>query len=64
MFHSIDALSPLMLAYQGFALFAITSLELFYLLLLLLRQDPLDLSFWSFLTFLHHGIEDVDRHLL
>ena len=22
-----------------------------------LRQDPLDLSFWSFLTFLHHGIE-------
>ena len=21
-----------------------------------LRQDPLDLSFWSFLTFLHHGI--------
>ena len=30
-----------------------------------LRQDPpLDLSFWSFLTFLHHGIEDVERHLL
>ena len=25
---------------------------------------PLDLSFWSFLTFLHHGIEDVERHLL
>ena len=25
---------------------------------------PLDLSFWSFLTFLHHGIEDVARHLL
>ena len=22
-----------------------------------LRQDPLDLSFWSFFTFLHHGIE-------
>ena len=30
----------------------------------LLRQDPLDLSFWSFLTFLHHGIEKVERHLL
>ena len=31
-----------------------------------LRQDPppLDLSFWSFLTFLHHGIEKVDMHLL
>ena len=30
-----------------------------------LRQDPpLDLSFWSFLTFLHHGIEEVERHLL
>ena len=31
-----------------------------------LRQDPppLDLSFWSFLTFLHYGIEDVERHLL
>ena len=29
-----------------------------------LRQDPLDLSFWSFLTFLHHGIEEVKRHLL
>ena len=30
-----------------------------------LRQDPLlDLSFWSFLTFLHHGIEKVKRHLL
>ena len=30
----------------------------------LLRQDHLDLSFWSFLTFLHHGIEEVERHLL
>ena len=29
-----------------------------------LRQDPLDLSFWSFLTFLHDGIEKVVRHLL
>ena len=26
--------------------------------------NPLDLSFWSFLTFLHHGIEKVGRHLL
>ena len=25
---------------------------------------PLDLSFWSFFTFLHHGIEEVKRHLL
>ena len=25
---------------------------------------PLDLSFWSFLTFLHHGIEEAERHLL
>ena len=25
---------------------------------------PLDLSFWSFLTFLHHGIEKVETHLL
>ena len=25
---------------------------------------PLDFSFWSFLTFLHNGIEDVERHLL
>ena len=25
---------------------------------------PFDLSFWSFLTFLHHGIEEVERHLL
>ena len=29
-----------------------------------LRQDPLDLSFWSFSTFLHHGIEEIERHLL
>ena len=29
-----------------------------------LRQDPLDLSFWSFFTFLHHGIDEVERHLL
>ena len=29
-----------------------------------LKQDPLDLSFWSFLTFLHRGIEDDARHLL
>ena len=29
-----------------------------------IRQDPLDLSFWSFLTFLHHGIDKVERHLL
>ena len=30
-----------------------------------LRQDPppLDLSFWSFLTFLHYGIEEVQTHL-
>ena len=28
-----------------------------------LRQaPPLDLSFWSFLTFLHHGFEEVERH--
>ena len=25
---------------------------------------PLDLSFWSVLTILHHGIEKVERHLL
>ena len=25
---------------------------------------PLDLSVWSFLTFLHHGIEEVKRYLL
>ena len=30
----------------------------------LLKAGPLDLSFWSFLTFLHHGIEKVERHLL
>ena len=28
------------------------------------KAGPLDLSFWSFLTFLHYGIEDVERHLL
>ena len=28
------------------------------------KRTPLDLSFWSFLTFLHHGIEKVERHLL
>ena len=35
---------------------------------LMLKDDvkagPLDLSFWSFLTFLHHGIEKVERHRL
>ena len=30
----------------------------------MLRQDPLDLSFWSFLTFVHHGIENEKTHLL
>ena len=25
---------------------------------------PLDLSLWSFLTFLHHGMDKVERHLL
>ena len=29
-----------------------------------LRQDPPCFEFWSFLTFLHHGIEEVERHLL
>ena len=29
-----------------------------------LRQDPLDLCLWSFLTFLHHGIDKVEKHLL
>ena len=28
------------------------------------QDPPLDLSFWSFLTFLHHSIEEVERHLL
>ena len=28
------------------------------------RRTPLDLSFWSFLTFLHHDIEEVEGHLL
>ena len=28
------------------------------------KAGPLDLSFWSFLTFLHHRIEKVERHLL
>ena len=32
--------------------------------LLFKAGPPLDLSFWSFLTFLHHGIEKVERHLL
>ena len=31
---------------------------------LLLPPPPLDLSFWSYLTFLHHGIEEVERYLL
>ena len=30
----------------------------------LFKAGPLDLSFWSFLTFLHHSIEEVERHLL
>ena len=29
-----------------------------------IKEDPLDLSFWSFLTFLHRGVEEVERHLL
>ena len=28
------------------------------------HPPPLDLSFWSFLTFLYHGIAKVKRHLL
>ena len=29
------------------------------------KAEPLlDLSFWPFLTFLHHGIEKIERHLL
>ena len=27
-------------------------------------RTPLDLSFWSFLTFLHHDIEQVEGHLV
>ena len=29
-----------------------------------LKAGPLDLSIWSFLTFLHDGIETVEGHLL
>ena len=29
-----------------------------------LRQDPPWFEFWSFLTFLHHGIEDIETHRL
>ena len=28
------------------------------------KAGPLDLGFWSFLTFLHNGTEEVERHLL
>ena len=28
-----------------------------------LTPPPLDLSFWSFFTFLHYGIEEVETHL-
>ena len=31
---------------------------------LLIQMRTLDLSFWPFLTFLHHGIEKEERHLL
>ena len=31
---------------------------------LIFKAGPLDLSFWSFLSFLHNGIEEVERHLL
>ena len=27
-------------------------------------RTPFDLSFWLFLTFLHHGIAEVERHFL
>ena len=37
---------------------------IFRLLFVRLRQDPLDSSFWSLLTFLHHGIDDIKRDLL
>ena len=30
----------------------------------LFKAGPLDVSFWSLYTFLHHGIKDVERHLL
>ena len=37
----------------------------FHLNMSSIKAGPhLDLSFWSFLTFLHHGIEEVERHLL
>ena len=29
-----------------------------------IKAGPLDLSFWSFFTFLYHGIEKVEMHLL
>ena len=32
--------------------------------LIIFKAGPLDLSFCSFFTFLHHGIEEVKRHLL
>ena len=35
-----------------------------YFFYTMVEGPPLDLSFWSFLTFLHHGIEEVERHLL
>ena len=39
-------------------------LKLHFLGAKVFKAGPLDLSFWSVLTFLHHGIEEIKRHLL
>ena len=48
---------------RTFYLIARAALEIFSPVVLK-AGPPLDLSFWSFLTLLHHGKEEIERHLL
>ena len=51
--------------HQVFCAWGLLALGLHILLMLFrsFKAGPLDSSFWSFSTFLHHGIEKVEGHL-
>ena len=61
---SFEKLHPMHIQYSAFLLFYLIMSHTWTSSKVTLRQDPLIWVFGHFFTFLHHRIEEVERHLL